>query len=74
MVSLFGKKDDSEQNGENGDMARNSQDSSSRREPNERDRLLPESHRPPPRHDGYLDPDDPAVSDMSSYTKILDLR
>jgi len=33
--------------------------SRSRREPNERDRLLG-AHNPPP-HDGYLDPDDPAV-------------
>ena len=68
MVSLFGKKDDNaEQNGEGSDMARNSDDGGSRREPNERDRLLPsEGHRPPPRSDGYLDPDDPAVSERAT--------
>lgn len=44
-------------------MARASEDSNSRRrEPNERDRLLPDSGRRPPHADGYLDPDDPAVS------------
>jgi hypothetical protein len=33
----------------------------SRREPNERDRLLGAHHNNPPHSDGYLDPDDPAV-------------
>jgi len=37
-------------------------DGTRRREPNERDRLLPAQPRPP-HADGYLDPDDPAVSD-----------
>lgn len=32
------------------------------REPTERDRLLPADHRRAPHADGYLDPDDPAVS------------
>lgn len=58
MSGLFGgkKNDDSPQeNGETSSMPRDSEDSR-RREPTERDRLLP------PRSDGYLDPDDPAVS------------
>jgi hypothetical protein len=58
MSGLFnGKKNDgsSEQDGETARMPRDSEDSR-RREPTERDRLLP------PRSDGYLDPDDPAVS------------
>lgn len=38
--------------------------SRSRREPNERDRLLG-AHNPP-HSDGYLDPDDPAVREMST--------
>lgn len=33
-----------------------------REEATERDRLLPSDHRRPPHSDGYLDPDDPAVS------------
>lgn len=60
MSGLFnGKKNDDspEQNGEASDMPRDSEESR-RREPTERDRLLP------PRSDGYLDPDDPAVSDQ----------
>jgi hypothetical protein len=57
MSGLFrGKHNDSEeQNGDTSNMPRDSEDSR-RREPTERDRLLP------PRSDGYLDPDDPAVS------------
>ena len=38
--------------------------SRSRREPNERDRLLG-AHNPP-HSDGYLDPDDPAVCEIST--------
>lgn len=60
MVSLWGSK-----NGEGrdeGDEAEQNDDNSNQqtrrsggREPDERTRLLP------PRHDGFLDPDDPAV-------------
>lgn len=59
MSGLLNNKknsDSAEQNGEHSNMARDSEDSR-RREPTERDRLLP------PRSDGYLDPDDPAVSE-----------
>ena len=77
MVSLFGnKQDDNQHNGEEEDSGVNgqrtseemprqsgrSQASSRRREPTERDRLLPDSGRRRPQSDGYLDPDDPAVS------------
>ena len=62
---FFGKNNDSEeQNGDTSNMARDSEDSR-RREPTERDRLLP------PRSDGYLDPDDPAVSDESGMMERL---
>lgn len=50
---------------DNSNMARSSDErprsQRSRREPTERDRLLPNNPRPP-HSDGYLDPDDPAVS------------
>lgn len=71
MSSLWGSKkkdddaehEDEQQNGgESGSMARRSGES--RREPTERDRLLPSNPRPP-HNDGYLDPDDPAVSRIS---------
>lgn len=71
-MSLWGskkKKDDQEdheegaENGEAGDMSRRSAESN-RREPHERDRLLPSNPRNPPHSDGYLDPDDPAVSEQ----------
>ncbi len=74
MSGLFvrNNKDDSEQehqeNGDSSDMPRNSGDSGRRREPNERDRLLPDNHRRPPHSDGYLDPDDPAVSPYNLWT------
>ncbi|WPH02669.1 Hypothetical protein R9X50_00553500 [Acrodontium crateriforme] len=42
-------------------------DRSSQREPTERDRLLPLNPRPP-HSDGYLDPDDPAVSPYNLWT------
>lgn len=62
MTSLWGtkKKDNGEQHDSEDNMARDEEDS--RREPTERDRLLPQQqqHRPP-HSDGYLDPDDPAV-------------
>lgn len=71
--SLWGSKrdDEEEHNQVNGEAGENStmrashdeprpRSSRSRREPNERDRLLG-AHQPP-HSDGYLDPDDPAVS------------
>lgn len=74
MVSLWGSKkddDDNEQHNGNGeDMPRDSDDNArappsrreyERREARETDRLLPSNPRPP-HADGYLDPDDPAVS------------
>lgn len=61
MVSLWGSKNGEERS--EGDEAENSGDDSRQQprqsgghEPDERTRLLP------PRHDGFLDPDDPAVS------------
>lgn len=44
-----------------------SRPNSSMREPTERDRLLPTNPRPP-HEDGYLDPDDPAVSPYNLWT------
>ena len=58
------KNNSSEHNDEHEDMARDSEDDSRRREPSERDRLLP------PRSDGYLDPDDPAVSYNQCSNKL----
>ena len=60
MVSLWGSKngeehndgDDAEQDGDDGEQPTRR---SRGREPDERTRLLP------PRNDGFLDPDDPAV-------------
>lgn len=65
MVSLWGtNKNGDEQAQEthiehSNDMPRASEDEA--REPTERDRLLPREQGRS-RHDGYLDPDDPAVS------------
>ena len=62
MVSLWGSKNGEEEEHENGDTQQESEGSRpntrqpDRRDPDERSRLLP------PRRDGYLDPDDPAVS------------
>lgn len=60
MVSLWGKKDDDEEtpphNGESSDRTAEPRAS----EANERTRLLPQPH------DGYLSPDDPAVSFIST--------
>lgn len=64
MVSLWGSKNGEEEEHENGDTQQESEGSRpntrqpDRRDPDERTRLLP------PRRDGYLDPDDPAVSDI----------
>ena len=71
-TSLWGskKKDNAEHDAEEHDEQRDFDEGSSRprsgnsrsmREPTERDRLLPANPRPP-HADGYLDPDDPAVS------------
>jgi pimeloyl-ACP methyl ester carboxylesterase len=72
MVSLWGSKNGEERS--EGDEAETSGDDSRQqprqsggREPDERTRLLP------PRHDGFLDPDDPAVSSLPSshaYTRL----
>lgn len=68
MPSLWGSKtkDNGEETGEGRPESR--PDSRSMREPTERDRLLPDNHRRPPHADGYLDPDDPAVSDRLPRT------
>lgn len=75
-MSLWGtkqKKDDdpAEQNGESTSRphSRRDFDDSRMREPTERDRLLPADNRRPPHADGYLDPDDPAVSDVKAMEK-----
>jgi len=68
-MSLWGtakKPDDNEQdiegvNGQDDDVHSARAQPSRVREPDERDRLLPAQPRPLHR-DGYLDPDDPAVS------------
>lgn len=74
-MSLWGtkqKKDDDqpEQNGESTSRphSRRDFDDSRMREPTERDRLLPADNRRPPHADGYLDPDDPAVSPYNLWT------
>ena len=61
MVSLWGSKngeEEEDQNGDNVNDGEGSRPNSGRRgrDADERTRLLP------PRNDGYLDPDDPAVS------------
>jgi pimeloyl-ACP methyl ester carboxylesterase len=72
MVSMWGSKKDDQ----SGDPPLTSQDDrpSSRqdlhngnREPDERTRLLPRNHSPQ-RSDGYLDPDDPAVSPYNLWS------
>ncbi|KAK3675633.1 hypothetical protein LTR78_004274 [Recurvomyces mirabilis] len=72
-MSLWGTKkqngtDDHAEDEEhhNDDNMARSQPSRSR-EPNERDRLLPSNPRPP-HQDGYLDPDDPAVSPYNLWS------
>ncbi|KAK4920130.1 hypothetical protein LTR66_016750, partial [Elasticomyces elasticus] len=77
MVSLWGSKqgDDEEQNGgdnmprdaEGGSRPPPSRQEYERREATERTRLLPANPRPP-HSDGYLDPDDPAVSPYNLWT------
>ncbi|KAI5366312.1 Putative alpha/Beta hydrolase [Septoria linicola] len=75
-MSLWGskKKDDDREQQENGEgnsrphSRRDFEDEDTMREPNERDRLLPADNRRPPHADGYLDPDDPAVSPYNLWT------
>ena len=71
MVSLWGSKNGEER--DEGDEAEQSGDDSNQqprrsagREPDERSRLLP------PRNDGFLDPDDPAVC-LSKFALIASL-
>ncbi|KAK3110539.1 hypothetical protein LTR53_015055 [Teratosphaeriaceae sp. CCFEE 6253] len=74
MTTLWGsKKNDDEQenegvNGQSDDMAASQSRGSRSRDPTERDRLLPSNPRPPPNRDGYLDPDDPAVTPYNLWT------
>lgn len=74
MVSMWGSKKDDQDD----DPPRSFEDdrSSSRRElhngtrdPDERTRLLPRNHSPQ-RSDGYLDPDDPAVSTLDELEEV----
>ncbi|KAL8950753.1 MAG: hypothetical protein Q9222_003227 [Ikaeria aurantiellina] len=65
MVSLWGSKngDEQQQNeADDVDNESNRQPSRHGRDPDERTRLLP------PRNDGYLDPDDPAVSPYNLFS------
>ena len=61
MVSLWGTKNDNKGRDEDDEQDGDNQSSRApehgHREPDERTRLIP-----PPNNDGYLDPDDPAVS------------
>lgn len=57
MVSLWGKKGDDAENSQNGDSSDHTAENPRASEANERTHLLP-----PQNHDGYLSPDDPAVS------------
>lgn len=70
MVSLWGSKNGGDDQPRSGDAtppdAEGSRHSSQRQQdPDERTRLLP-----PPRRDGYLDPDDPAVC-LSTSTMLV---
>lgn len=79
MVSLWGSKkdDEEEENGVATTTTRNNAEGGSRdppsraeyerREADERTRLLPSQPRPP-HSDGYLDPDDPAVSPYNLWS------
>lgn len=76
MVSLWGSKDNGEdRNEDDSAQAGEGEESTGRqtshhaggRDPDERTRLLP-----PPRNDGYLNPDDPAVSGMGLHRKHQD--
>lgn len=74
MVALWGSKKSDDQNGSGSATPHESEEGRSgsasrrdydRRDPDERTRLLQSRPAPPPRPDGYLDPDDPAVSQIS---------
>ena len=70
MVSLWPSKNNGDDHSRSRDVSpadgEGSREGSSRyRDPDERSRLLP-----PPRRDGYLDPDDPAVR-LSSFSIII---
>ncbi|KAF2836317.1 mitochondrial integral membrane protein-like protein [Patellaria atrata CBS 101060] len=73
MVSLWGTNKDDDHNAQGSNSSRdagNDAQPQSRRshdEPNERTRLIQQRH-PPPNSDGYLDPDDPAVSPYNLWT------
>jgi hypothetical protein len=73
MVSLWGKKDDDEQGDEV--ASQNGGDSSTHREPQPRPSSADERTRllPPPNHDGYLSPDDPAVSYTLTTLTVVSL-
>ncbi|KAL1651150.1 hypothetical protein SLS58_000487 [Diplodia intermedia] len=70
MVSLWGSNKDDDMNGSDSGAPRRSDDGPRRsydeREPDERTRLLHHPH--PPNSDGYLDPDDPAVSPYNLWS------
>ncbi|TVY44365.1 Uncharacterized protein LSUB1_G000693 [Lachnellula subtilissima] len=63
MVSLWGKKGDDEETPQNGESSDHSPEAPRSSEANERTHLLP-----PQNHDGYLSPDDPAVSPYNLWT------
>ncbi|KAF2498422.1 hypothetical protein BU16DRAFT_293992 [Lophium mytilinum] len=72
MVSMWGSKKDDNNSVHNGDSEDNRPASVTRREynhtePDERSSLLPR-RGPPPTSDGYLDPDDPAVSPYNLWS------
>lgn len=72
MVSLWGSKNDDQQDADEPENGRTSHDTDGQ-EPTESTRLI--QQRPPPPHaDGYLDPDDPAVSSNSTQQKVEDRR
>ena len=75
MPSLWGSKTRSPDGADEAENPpRTSDEHVTRRAPTERDRLLP-AHSHPPHHphaDGYLDPDDPAVSSNPNENQCYD--
>jgi hypothetical protein len=67
-MGLFGSKKNDDHVGDNAEAAHGG-DGHDRREPDENTRLL-QARPPPPHSDGYLDPDDPAVSIHQLATAI----
>ena len=70
MVSLWASKNgeeraETDEAEENGDHGNQNTRRSGGRDPDERTRLLP------PRNDGYLDPDDPAVCPANSKNVLV---